>query len=157
HKLPEDTVRAWVDRLPGVSWLDRERQWFRLQARGSSLQTIMWKILAVAPEIQLGELRDGLTRHQRAPSAPPSEILRELCRQLGLQVDRNTVRVHDTICPEEHLSEVEFAFFDILRAKGPLLPTLELEKLCLQRGMNRHTFWVYLTYSPILAQYAQGV
>jgi hypothetical protein len=155
--LTEDTLRELIDRLPNVSWLDEDRQWFRFRTGGSSLETILWKILAVAPEIQLGELREGLTRHYRSPSAPPSAVLRQLCRQLALQVDGNIVRVQQAVCPKEVLSEVEFTFFDILRAEGPLLPTIDLEKRCLQRGMNRNTFWVYLTYSPILAQYATGV
>lgn len=179
--LAEDTLREWIDRLPAVCWLDGDRRWFRFRTLGSTLETILWKILAVAPQIQLGELRTGLTRHYRSSSAVPSAVLRQLCIQLGLQVDCDIVRVQQPIpaeevsaqveftnaqklrdyiaqCrPEDVLSEVEFTFFDILRAEGPLLPTIELEKRCMQRGMNQSTFWVYLTYSPILAQYASGV
>jgi hypothetical protein len=29
--------------------------------------------------------------------------------------------------------------------------------MCIQLGMNRHTFWVYLVYSPILERFAPGV
>lgn len=178
--LAEDSLREWIGWLPNACWLDEDRQWFRFDS-GSSMETMLWKILSVAPEIQLGELREGLMRHHRSPSALPSVILRQLCRHLGFQVQGDIVRAEQqirpeddtgkiedgqwsrlinhirTIRPEDFLSEVELTFFNVLRAEGPLLPTNELEKRCLQRGMNRHTFWVYLTYSPILAQYASGV
>src|SRR5262249_21927358 len=93
----------------------------------------------------------------RSPSAPPSAVLRQLCQHLGLEVDEDVIRAGKEIHPEEVLTEVEFTFYDILRAERPLLPSVELAKLCLQRCMKRSTFWVYLMYSPILAQYAAGI
>ena len=48
-------------------------------------------------------------------------------------------------------------FFNVFQTSGPLLSTVDLEKRCIQAGMNKHTFWVYLTYTPILARYAEGV
>ena len=167
QNVAEDTLREWIGGTSGFHWVDGDQQWFRGTTEDGSrgrrrigsrtFETILWKILAVAPEIQLGELREGLTRHPRFSSVPPSDVLRQLCRQLGLQVDGDIVRVQQPLRPEDVLSEVEFTFFDILRVEGPLLPTRGLEKRCLQRGMNRHTFSVYLGNSPILARYAPGV
>jgi hypothetical protein len=72
-------------------------------------------------------------------------------------VEGNLVNVQQPIRPAEILSEVEFTFFDVLRREGPLLSTIDLERRCLLCGMNQSTFWVHLTYSPILARYAAGV
>jgi hypothetical protein len=157
QSVSEERLRDWLLRLPGIQWMDLDRLWFRLPTEGSSLETMLWKIMAVAPEIRLGELREGLMRHYRSPSPPPSAVLRQLCGCLGLEVHGDVIRAGKVIHPEEALTEVEFTFFDLLSTEGPLLPSGKLEKRCLQRGMNRSTFWVYLMYSPILARYADGI
>ena len=56
----------------GQAWryLDEHQQWFRIPTSRNTFETMLWKILAVAPEIQVGELREGLTRHYRTSSAP---------------------------------------------------------------------------------------
>jgi hypothetical protein len=157
--MAEDALRGWFNQLSDICWLDRDRQWFRFRTESSLLASKARKILAVAPQIQLGELWEGLMRRHRVSerSAPPAMVLRQLFKQFGLQVTRDTVRSQEPIRPQDVLSQVELIFFDILHAEGPLLATSELEKRCLQRGMNRHTFWTYLANCPILAQYATGV
>jgi len=155
--VPDDTLRAWLLRLPDVHWLDEERQWFRFTKEGGSLETILWKILAVAPELRLGELRVGLMRHHRSPVAPPFPVLIQLCRHLGLEVNGDLIRTRKPIRAKDVLTEDELAFFEILSAEGPLLPRNELQKRCLQRGVNPGSFMAYLSYSPILARYARGI
>ena len=119
--VSEDTLRDRILGPIGVSWIDSNRQWFRFPSKSSSLERTLWKILAVAPEIGLGELREGLMRHHRAPAAPPLPVLRGLCRHLGLDVDEDIIRTPNEIRAEEFLSDVELVVFDILCAEGPLL------------------------------------
>ena len=155
--ISEETLRSWLLRLSSVQWLDRDRLWFRLPTDGSSLETKLWKIFAVAPEIHLGELRQGLMRHYRSAAAPPSAVLLQLCQHLGLETDGDIVRTRKELQPEGVLTEVEYTFYYILKLEGPLFQSVELEKRCLHYGMNVHTFWMYLMFSPILAQYAAGI
>jgi len=155
--MPEDTLRDWLLRLPQVHWLDEEREWFRFRNHRGSLETALWKILAVAPEIHVGELRNGLMRPHRSPAAPPLPVLSQLCRDLGLEVDGDLVRTRKPVRPQDVLAEHELTFFEILSADGPLLPRRDLEKRCLQRGMNRNSFNVYVSTSPILARFGRGL
>jgi hypothetical protein len=55
------------------------------------------------------------------------------------------------------LAETELMIYRILRKDGPVMQRAKLEERCLQEGMSRSTFYVYLDYSPILARYARGV
>ncbi|MFT3878557.1 MAG: DNA-directed RNA polymerase subunit alpha C-terminal domain-containing protein [Gemmatales bacterium] len=153
----QEKIEEWLTFLPSFSWLDSDKEWFVLDTEWSTLRTMLWKVLAVAPEIQVGELRGGLTRHHRLQAVPPSSILLQVCKHLGLQVSGNTVSVTSHVNPKSVLSDVEHLFFELLSKENLLMPAYELEKLCLERDMNRSTFWAYLTYSPILARYATGV
>jgi hypothetical protein len=154
--LEENTHLEWIDRLPGFCWLDGDRQWFRFAYGGSSLEAALWKILAVDPELPIGELRDGLVRHLGPSSVPPPSMLRRLLAHLGLEMEGDTVRVRRRIHPKKVLTKFEFAFFDILRKEGPLLTSIDLIRRFRRRGMYRSTFWSCLRRSPILVRHASG-
>jgi hypothetical protein len=52
---------------------------------------------------------------------------------------------------ERRIAEVLFEF-------GPIMRREDLERVSVEeRGLNRSSFYVYLSYSPILARYAPGV
>ena len=57
----------------------------------------------------------------------------------------------------EVLSESEMIMFDVLNSDGPVLRRDEFERLCLEAGMNRHSFWIFLSYCPIITRYAPSV
>ena len=38
-----------------------------------------------------------------------------------------------------------------------VLSTLELRDACIAEGVNRHSFWLYSSYSPLLERLAPGV
>ena len=59
--------------------------------------------------------------------------------------------------PESVLSDTERILFKIFRAHGPILRREDIEKLCLECGMNRITLGLYLTRLAILARFAVGV
>lgn len=44
-----------------------------------------------------------------------------------------------------------------LKENGGILGRQQLEDLCIARGLNRETFGIHLTYSPVIARYAPGV
>jgi hypothetical protein len=153
-------VRQLLPFVPGFKWLDEPSGWFWIpDVPRNSLLTPIRKILAVSPSIDIGELRAGVGRpHRRKGFAPPRRVLLELCHQLSwCRVDGNKVAITQSQDPNEVLSESERLLFEVLRAHGPVLQSTEFEKLCLEAGMNRNSFWIFLTYCPIITRYASGV
>lgn len=57
----------------------------------------------------------------------------------------------------EVLSDTESIIVDVLREHGPVMQRPKLEELCLGKGLHRDTFYIHLTYSPVIARYARGV
>ena len=45
----------------------------------------------------------------------------------------------------------------MLKENGRILERQALEDRCIARGLKRDTFFVHLTYSPVLAKYAPSV
>jgi hypothetical protein len=153
-------VRQLLPFLPGFKWLDQTSGWFWIaDLPRNSLLTPIRKILAVSPSIDVGELREGVARpHHRKGFAPPRRVLLEVCRQLAwCRVDGNRISTTQLLSPDQMLSDSERIIFNVLKTHGPVLQTLELERLCLQAGINRHSFWIYLSYCPIITRYASGV
>lgn len=151
-------VRQLLALVPGLKWLDELSGWFWIpDVPRNSLLTPIRKILAVSPTISIGELRAGVSRpHRRKGFAPPRRVLLELCRQLEwCRVAENTVTATESQDPNEVLAETERLIFKVLNAHGPVLERTELEKLCLEAGIN--SLWIHVTYSPIIARYAPGV
>jgi hypothetical protein len=59
--------------------------------------------------------------------------------------------------PGEILSDTEMIIFQVLKEHGPVMQRLRFEELCLNAGVNRHSFWIFLSYCPIIARYGPGV
>ena len=57
----------------------------------------------------------------------------------------------------EVLSDTESMVVSVLREHGPVMQRPKLEELCLGKGLQRDTFYIHLTYSPVIARYARGV
>jgi hypothetical protein len=157
ERVDEVALRQTIETAPGIRWLDQQREWFFLPTARNVLATFLRKILSVSARIHVSELRTGLTRHYRLGVAPSRDVLLRLCAALGYQVEGESVESFPPIDPAEALSETEYIFYDVFRNHGPLLSRRQLEQECLKRQMNRHTFWVYLSYSPILERFAAGV
>jgi hypothetical protein len=153
-------VRQLLPFLPGLKWLDQVSDWFWISdLPRNSLLTPIRKILAVSSSIDVGELRAGVARpHRRKGSAPPRRVLLEVCRQLPwCRVNGNTISTAQSQNPDQVLSDSERIIFSVLKTHGPVLQRSELEKLCLEAGIKRHSFWIYLSYCPIITRYASGV
>lgn len=154
------TVRQLLPLMPQFKWLDQPSGWFWIpDVPRNSLLTPIRKILAVSPNIDISELRAGVSRpHRRKGFAPPRRVLLELCRQLSwCRVDGNRVSTRESQDPNQVLSDSERILFEVLKVHGPVLQRTEFEKLCLEAGINRHSFWIFLSYCPIITRYACGV
>jgi hypothetical protein len=160
EKIREEVVRDVLTSDPRFRWLDEEGGWFWLKGLPRNrLLNFMEKILSVADEVDVSELRRGVSRHYRMKGfAPPSRVLLSLCAQLeGYKVEDRIVRDDPPLDWAEVLRDTEETLVRVLFEHGPLLTGRQLEKYCVDAGMNISTFYVYLGYSPIVARYARGV
>lgn len=141
-------------------WLDEQQGWFWLSSvpRNRVLNQIE-KILSVTRRIHISELRSGVSRNYRMEGfAPPSRVLLELCRQVpGYVVEGSHVMANTPLAAEEALKSTEALMAKVLIKHGPVLSREEFEKLCIDKGMSRITFYVYIKNSPIIERYARGV
>ena len=141
-------------------WLDEASGWFWLTSLGrNSLLTQIDKVLSVAPRIPVSELRVGVSRHHRREGfAPPKRVLLALCERLpGCRVEENIVVADPPRDWAETLADTERTLAGILKEHGPVLERQRLEDLCTAGGLKRDSFYIHLTYSPVIERFAQGV
>ncbi len=146
--------------LPGFKWLDESSGWFWIEnTPRNSLLTQIRKILAASPCIDVSELRTGVGRHHRKKGfAPPRRVLLELCRQLPwCRVDGERIIAAAPLNPSEILSDSEQIILAVFKEHGPVIQRAKFEQLCLHVGMNHHSFWVFLSYCPLICRHATGV
>jgi len=147
-----------IESLPGFAWLDKSSGWFWIKDREGRLAKRIRKILSVAPRISLNELRSGIARdHRMAGFAPPKQRLAELCRLFGFQVHDGQVVTDLSLDWTKVLGATERTMVRVLRQAGGVLSRESFERKCLENGMNRHTFFQYLSYSPVISRYAAGI
>jgi hypothetical protein len=147
--------------LDGFAWLDQENEWFWAKSSRNRLLNQIEKIVSVAGSIELSELRAGVGRHHRTKGfRPPREVLASLCQNSGAYS-----RVGDMIVGGPDLRDWrivlaanERKLAQTLFDYGPVMRRDDLERVVVtERGLNRSSFYVYLTYSPILERFAPGV
>lgn len=149
-----------IHALGCIDWLDSERQWFWIPSvRQSPLIRNLRKILSVANQIKVSELRSGLARHYRVQGfAPPQNILLALCEKLPwCKTQQDLVAASESIDKGRALSKGEQIMVSILERDGPVMRRDRFEELCLQAGLRRSTFYMYLSYSPVITRYSIGV
>lgn len=155
-----DLLRAALEQIRGFAWLDDERGWFWIRGTRNRLLNQALKIMAVAGSIELTQLRAGVGRHHRMKGfRPPREVLGELCVQAGYRRDGHLV-IGGPDLPDwrDVLGQNERLLTEALFDEGPVMRRDDLERAAVrERGLNRSSFYVYLTYSPILERFAPGV
>lgn len=160
--LPEEVARSIIRSRADFEWLDEERDWFWLKSvPRNRVINRMAKVMRVAPVISIAELRDGVRRHYRMEGyAPPRRVLTEMCKRLSwCQIIGEDGTVTATAIPERLgvLSDMETLMMEILQTHDSIMRRDDFERVCLARGMNRATFFVYLDYSPIIIRHMRGV
>ena len=164
EQLPEpvhsDLVTQILQGHQDFQWLEEAGGWFWLTSvsRNRLLNRIN-KVLSVSPRINVAELRAGVSRDRGMKGfVPPARVLLELCRQAdGYLVEGSMVSTASPVAWGDALGGTEQILLLALGEHGPVMQRKELEELCIDLGMNRSTFSVYLGHSPIVARYAPGV
>ena len=160
--LDEEVVRRALEMTADISFLDAEQNWFwsKTAKRNRLLNTIR-KILSVAGSIDIGELRDGVGRSHRARGfRPPRAVLARICEESGDYkfVDGRIFGTEELPDWREILSGNEQLLAEVLFEHGPVMRRADLEQIAVEQlRMNRSSFYIYLTYLPILERYAPGV
>jgi|GEM_PF-2484479 len=157
----EDELRAALELLERFEWLGNEFEYFLIRTpKRNRLVNQITKVMSVAGSIEIGELRDGISRHYRmAGLRHPTAVLSEWCEKSGfLRVDGSRVIGLDGL-PDwsEALDGIELTLAEILFDSGPIMRKTDLMEEAMARGCNENSLGVYLTYSPILKQFARGV
>lgn len=164
EKLGSETglelIQLALQDLDGFRWLDESTGWFWLKnLPRNRLRNQIRKVLSVAPEIPVGELRQAIGRHYRMKGfAPPSRVLLQLCSQLeGCGVNHSLVAANPPLDWSKVLVGSERTMTRVLKELGPVMRREDFEAKCRASGMKKSTFYVYLDYSPIVTKYSRGV
>lgn len=144
----------------GFSWLDKDTGWFWIRSSSANhLLVSISKILSVAGGIRISELRTALSRdYRREGFAPPQRVLLSLCQQVSWCRVEDNVAIADPV-PDWQLAITgeEELIVEVLKEHGSIMERSALERICLQKGMNRSTFYVYIGNSLVIEKLATGI
>ncbi len=146
--------------IDGFSWLDERTGWFRLLSISKhGLPKAIDKILSVAGEVSVVEMRKAMSRNRRLWKEPPPEnVLLEYCRQTdGVRVKGNRIIADPPRDWHKSLTGVEAQLVGVLEKHGPVMERGAMEDLCVAGGMNRFSFHAFVSWSPVIAQFGHSV
>ena len=86
----------------------------------------------------------------------PRRVLAGLCVAAGLSVENGRVSSEKPV-PVTILGEIDSAIHQVIVERGPVVTADVLRDACLARGINRTSFFIHLTYSPVVQRVAKGV
>lgn len=152
-------IQRVLSGLPETLWLDEERNWSSsTNSERNRLGNTIKKILTVTESVHVSEMRQAALRNHRLSFVPPQGVLTTFAKEVyGCSVSDGIVSRADTFEPVE-LGENEKVIFDGFVELGSPLPREQLETYCIdKRGMNDNSFYVYLSYSPVVVKIATGI
>jgi len=159
-RVSAELVRRCLPVMEGFVWLDERRGWFRFrQICKHGLPKTIEKILAVAETVEVGQMRAAIARNRRlGKQPPPEEVILEFCRQMpGVKVEGRRISADPPLDWRKVLTGVEARLVEVLERHGPVMERGALEDLCVASGINRFSFHAFVSWSPVIAQYAHSV
>ena len=149
-----DNIRAIIDVLPSVRWLDDEKRWLYVPGSPHNrLLNLAAKVLGVCPRIRLPELRRAVAKSRRLSMAPPQKILGSFVQQIGLgRGDGDTITANPTMVIVPQPETVEGKMLAVLDEHGPLMTGEDFADKCVAAGVNPITFYIYRLISPVLSR-----
>ncbi|HEY4761819.1 MAG TPA: sigma factor-like helix-turn-helix DNA-binding protein [Thermoguttaceae bacterium] len=153
-------VRQTIRLVRGFNWLDEPGGWFALNRIAKhGLPRAIDKVLAVAGQVSVSELRTALARNRRLWKEPPPEkVLLEYCRLMpGVRIEGNYIRCDQRRSWKKVLAGVEAKLVGVLKRHGPLMDRGTMEDLCVGAGMNRFSFHAFVSWSPVISQFGPSV
>jgi hypothetical protein len=155
----EQLITAAVGSMTGFRWLDKTTGWFWFESGRSRLRPRIRKVLAVCKRINVGELRAAIRRDYRLRGrVPPKRILLEICRQMpDVAVEAQDIIATIDDDPQELMRGDEAILVGLLQDCGPVCRMEDLQKLALNAGVSRPSFWRCLQFCPTIARYGPCV
>lgn len=154
-----DTIRFLMIFFPEVLWLDDDKNWL-LSKRTSRnrLENVARRVLSIAPRVELNELRSALLRPTRVEFVPPSDVLSRFLEYTGIADTDGGYAIARPDVESTQLGINDMGMALAFQHLGSPLTRKQLEDYCLDElGMNASSFYVYLSYSPVVVKLAQGV
>ena len=142
---------------PDIVWLDEDKVWFCHRSGKNRLRNCTRKMLSVSPTLDVAEIRAGLARNHRMEVTPPKRVALAVCKIFPEFAVSGTSVSMASANGENYLSGLERNFFRILSSHDGVCSRDQLERECVAAGMNRNSFYQYLSYSPILERVGNGV
>lgn len=154
-----DRIRTILENLSETVWLGNAQHWV-MSSRPSRnrVANMAEKIFAVTETITLPELRRCLSRSYRLATVPVADALTDLLELKGMaDKEGDSVRRRREVSTD-CLGSIELPFLLAFREHGSPLSREQLEDVCIdQYGVHPTSFWISLSYSPIVVKLAPGV
>ncbi len=127
-----ESVRAILDLLPAVRWLDEQKTWLYLHdAARNRLFNLSAKVLGVSPRIRLAELRRAVSKSRRLPMVPPQRILGAFIKQIGLgSLEGEMVTGNPAMVTIPSSETIEGKMLAVLDTYGPVMDGEEFAEKC---------------------------
>jgi len=154
-----ENIRAIIDALPSVRWLDEERTWLYAPVSSRNrLLNLAAKVLGICPRIRLPELRRAVAKSRRLAMAPPQKILASFVQQIGLgRVDGALITANPAMVVVPEPETVEGKMLAVLDEHGPVMAGEDFADKCVAAGVNPISFYIYRLISPVVAALGNGV
>jgi hypothetical protein len=151
-------LRRFLTFVPEILWLDSENDWLcSSRTARNRLANIVVKVLTVAPQIRASELRRAVSRSRRLEYCPPVAILKKFCVTFKL-ADLNGEMLEAIPSEIIDLSVNEKIIVEAFKTKGFVLSREQLEEACIgEYNLNPTSFYIYLSFSPLITRLATGV
>ena len=147
-----------VSRESGFRMLDESSGWFWFPTPRNRLENTIKKFFAVAARLHVSEVRQQLKRMRRLNGfAPPQKVLLEFARCLpDFDVEGEFISRKPDSNSDAWIEGTERMLAEVLQRHGGVLDRISLEQECLARGMNEHTFMIFLHGSPLMVNLGKG-
>lgn len=160
-EVEESQIIRALEYRDDLAWLNLKEGWFWLKkAPKNRILNYVEKIMSVAGQIEMNELRNGTGRwHRIYGYRLPKNILLALCLSTGLYTfEDDRLRGGDKL-PDwnDVLTEGEKTIVGILFDNDNVMRRVDIEEKAVAMGLNRGSFYTYLIYSPVLERFAPGV
>lgn len=152
-------VRDLLAKSPEVYWLDTNSTWLlSKRSTRNRLVNVATRVFTVSKLVEINELRNALRRPVRVSIVPPPGALGNLLQHYGIAtvIDRNAVAEADLEPLDLGVNDQGLVY--AFEAVGSPATREQLEDYCIDElGMNATSFYIHLSYSPLVEKLATGV